>query len=352
MKCLYLTAADVGAETGEGMVTKHECGALTRFGGATQVLDRKYIDPAVYKQPDSPFLLDYFAALRVGRHDLCHIYGGPYPVTVDKLKRAGCTVSITIPAHDRKVSIAEHERMYGSYPFHQVSDPYLWGLHIQYMNRVDSIVCPSKMSKRVLESEGVETPITVIPHGTEIPDHITPPPEKFTVGYLGVIGPDKGLSYLIKAWSQLDYPDAELVFAGSGTDQLKPAIQQLAGKGKFRLLGRIDNIRALFDQCSVYVQPSLNEGFGITALEAMAHGRPVIVSDGAGSADCVGDGDGFVVPAGDVDAIASEINWFMENQDRIEPMGKCARVTAKEYSWDTIRRDYVEYFNRLVQTSS
>lgn len=348
MNCLYLTTANIGAETGEGIVATNEYEALTQFGGQTQIIDRKYIDPAVYKQPDSPFLFDYFAALQVDKYDLCHIYGGPYPVTVDKLKREGCTVSITIPAHDRNVSIAEHERLYGGYPFHHVSDPYLWSLHVKYMNLVDGIVCPSKMSKRVLESEGVETPITVIPHGTDIPNKVAPLPEEFTVGYLGVVGPDKGLSYLIDAWSRLDYDDAELVFAGAGTHHLKPAIQQLAGKGKFRLLGRVDNIRALFDMCSVYVQPSLNEGFGITALEAMAHGRPVIVSDGAGSADCVSAGDGFIVPAGDPDSIAGEIDWFKTNQDRIAPMGRCARKTAKEYSWDKIRSEYVRYFDRLV----
>ncbi len=348
MNCLYLTAANIGANTGEGVVAKNECEALTRFGGCTHIVDRKYIDPAVYKQPNSPFLFDYFAALQVDKYDLCHIYGGPYPVTVEKLKRDGCTVSITIPAHDRQVSIDEHERLYGVYPFHHIKDPYLSSLHIRYMTLVDSIVCPSMMSKRVLESEGVETPITVIPHGTEIPDTVVPLPNEFTVGYLGVVGPDKGLSYLIDAWSQLDYDDAELVFAGSGTDQIKPAIQQLAGKGKFRLLGRVKNIRDLFDNCSVYVQPSLNEGFGITALEAMAHGRPVIVSDGAGSADCVSSGDGFVVPAGDPGAIAKKIDWFKNNPDRIEPMGKCARLTAKEYSWDKIRGEYVRYFDRLV----
>jgi glycosyltransferase involved in cell wall biosynthesis len=229
--------------------------------------------------------------------------------------------------------------MYGVYPFHHVKDPYLWSLHVRYMNLVDGIVCPSKMSKKVLESEGVETPITVIPHGTDIPDKVAPLPEEFTVGYLGVVGPDKGLTYLIKAWSQLDYDDAELVFAGAGTNQIKPAIQQLAGKGKFRLLGRVDNISDLFDMCSVYVQPSLNEGFGITALEAMAHGRPVIVSDGAGSADCVSAGDGFIVPAGDPDSIAGEIDWFKTNQDRIAPIGsKPIRIASHQWGDVPVRQ--------------
>ena len=349
MKCLYLTGANVGLETGDGVVTFHERKALSELGETT-TLEKKDIHPDIYKQPYSPFLFDFFAAVKIDRpYDLCHIYGGPFPVTVEKLKRDGCTVCITIPAHDRKTSIEEHEKYFGEYPFHHVKDPYLWSLHVKYMNLADSIVCPSTRSKSILEDEGVETPITVIPHGTEIPDTVAPLPDDFTVAYLGVVGVDKGLIYLMKAWSQLDYDDSELVLAGPGTEQLSALIRQVADHGKFHLLGRVDNTRDVFDQCSVYVQPSTNEGFGITALEAMAHGRPVIVSDGAGSSDCVIDSvNGFVVPAGDHDAIATMIQWFKDYPDKVQELGNAARETAKQYSWENIRSQYVEHFNRII----
>ena len=349
MDCLYLTSADMTIETGDGVVTKHECEALHKLGWVT-VLGKDDIHPAVYKQPYSPFLFDYFASIKINRpYDLCHIYGGPYPLTVEKLKRDGCTVSITIPAHDRKTSIEEHEKLFGEYPFHHVKDPYLWSLHVRYMNAVDSIVCPSTRSKHILEEEGVETPITVIPHGTEIPDTVSPLPDDFTVAYLGVVGPDKGLIYLLQAWSQLNYDDTELLLAGSGTEQLSPMIQHFTAHGKYHLLGRVDNIRDVFDNCSVYVQPSTNEGFGITALEAMAHGRPVIVSDGAGSSDCVTDSvNGFTVPALDPSAIATMIQWFKDYPDKVQELGDNARETAKQYSWENIRSLYVRHFNQIV----
>ena len=349
MKCLYLTGAEVGLETGDGVVTFHERKALSELGETT-TLEKRDIHPDIYKQPYSPFLFDFFAAVKIDRpYDLCHIYGGPFPVTVEKLKRDGCTVCITIPAHDRKTSIEEHEKYFGEYPFHHVKDPYLWSLHVKYMNLADSIVCPSTRSKSILEDEGVETPITVIPHGTEIPDMVAPLPDDFTVAYLGVVGVDKGLIYLMKAWSQLDYDDSELVLAGPGTEQLSALIRQVADHGKFHLLGRVDNTRDVFDRCSVYVQPSTNEGFGITAPEAMAHGRPVIVSDGAGSSDCVIDSvNGFVVPAGDHDAIATMIQWFKDYPDKVQELGNAARETAKQYSWENIRSQYVEHFNRII----
>ena len=349
MNCLYLTGAEIGLETGDGIVTKHECKALSELGETT-ILEKKDIHPDVYRQPYSPFLFDYFADVHIDRkYDLCHIYGGPYPVTVEKLKREGCTVSITIPAHDRKLSIEEHEKWFGEYPFHHVKDDYLWSLHIRYMNLADSVVCPSTRSKHILEEEGVETPITVIPHGTEIPDTVAPLPDDFTVAYLGVTGADKGLIYLIKAWAQLDYDDAELILAGPGTENLAPMIRQVANHGRFRLLGRVDKIRDVFDQCSVVCLPSINEGFGICAIEGMAHGRAAIVSDGAGSSDCVTSGiDGYVFRAGNVDELADDIHWLKTHPEDCEKMGKRARETAKEYSWDKIRSRYVEYFNQLI----
>lgn len=350
MHCLYLTTAEIGLETGAGIVTKNESDAMSELGGWRTIIDRGLIHPDVYKQPYSPFLFDYFAAARIDRkYDLCHIYGDPFPLTVEKLKRSGCTVSITVPAHDLKISIEEHEKFLGEYPFHHMKDDYLWGLYTRCMNLADSIVCPSTHSKRVLEEEGIETPITVIPHGTEIPDKVAPLPEKFTVAYLGVVGIDKGLIYLMRAWSQLNYDDAELVFAGPGTDNLAPMIRQACGHGKYRLLGRVDKIRDVFDDCSVVVLPSASEGFGICALEGMAHGRPVIVSDGAGSSDCVRHGvDGYVVTAGDPDAIAENIDWLKNRPEFVKSMGKRAGESAKQYSWENIRRQYVEYFNNLI----
>jgi len=349
MKCLYITGADVGTETGDGVVTKHECKALSALGETT-ILEKKDIHPDVYEQPYSPFLFDFFAAVHIDRkYDLCHIYGGPYPITVEKLKQMGCTVSITIPAHDRKTSIDEHEKCFGKYPFHHVQDPYLWSLHVRYMNLADSIVCPSNRSKHVLENEGIETPITIIPHGTDIPNTVAPMPDDFTVAYLGVVGVDKGLPYLMEAWSRLNYADAELVFAGPGTDVISPMIQYGVEHGKFHLLGRVDNIRDVFDNCSVVCLPSTNEGFGICALEGMAHGRPAIVSDGAGSSDCVTSGeDGFVFHACNIDELVEDIDWMKTHPNDIKSMGNAARKTAKQYSWNNIRSQYVKYFNQIV----
>ena len=101
--------------------------------------------------------------------------------------------------------------------------------------------------------------------------------------------------------------------------------------------------------CVPFLAHNCSEGFGIETIEAMAHGRPVIVSAGAGSADAVTDGvDGFVVPAGDYQSILDKLNYFVSNPDKIAEMGKAAREKAKTLSWDKIESKYVEFYKGIM----
>lgn len=92
------------------------------------------------------------------------------------------------------------------------------------------------------------------------------------------------------------------------------------------------------------------EGFAVhNCLEAMAHGRPVIVSEGAGASELVHDGkDGFVVPIRDEKAITRKLTWFYDNPNEIKKMGEEARKTAEKYTWDAIKKQYVEIYKELV----
>ncbi|GAJ12465.1 unnamed protein product, partial [marine sediment metagenome] len=190
--------------------------------------------------------------------------------------------------------------------------------------------------------------VVVIPHGVTLPKQVKPIPEKFDCAYIGAVDPDKGLIYLINAWGMLNYPDSRLILAGGGTETLEPFIRQLNDKGQFLLLGRVPDVAEIYSACSVYIQPSPTEGFGIEVLEAMAHGRPVIVSEGAGASDLVEDSvTGFVVPIRDPAAIADRINWFRNNREKIPEMGQKARREARNFTWDKIRRQYARIFLSL-----
>ena len=80
-------------------------------------------------------------------------------------------------------------------------------------------------------------------------------------------------------------------------------------------------------------------------LEAMAAGRPVVASDGAGAADCVGN-CGLVVPKKDPKKLAEAIDYIKNNMT--DEMIKKSQTNARNYTWDKIKRQYIELWKGLV----
>ena len=350
---LYVTFDQIRSDTGAGKVCTREIKALKSCTELRKIISAEEIDCATKHYGVNPFLWDYFAAQLVEEPvDIAHLSCSPGNAIAAKLP-ASTKVLVNMPAHDLKLSIEEHERLYGvgSYPFRHNTDPYLWGLLTKHTReRADVVITPSTRSAEwIRENLKPKGMIQVIPHGTEIPADVAPLPEKFTVGYLGSFGPDKGLLYLVMAWSHLNLPDSELLFAGDCGQHLPPYIEAFSkGKGKHRLLGRVQNVSDFYNACSVTVFPSVTEGFGIGVLESLAHGRPVITTEGTGSSDCVTDGkDGFIVPIRDPKALAEKIQWFKDNPGEVKVMGERAREKAKKYSWEQVEKQYHELYSSL-----
>ena len=351
----------VGAPGGAGQVTKNELLALKEVFGEEEVgvLQLQDVRPAVYANLDVPYLWDYFALaqLHQPRFDSlehAHIYSGCYTETIRYLKSRGVTVSYTCPAHAREPSRKERElRGFGANLPHIDNDT-LWAQHKKGYLEANLVIVPSSHSEDFLRSEGV-TNLVRIPHGIEsMPDHVAPFPEEFTVGYLGGLGPDKGVPYLIDAWAALGWTDARLIIAGEGSQQWASYIQSRAGKGKFCLPGYVPDVATFYNAITVYVQPSVAEGWGIEVVEAMSYGMPVIASTGAGASDAViagstySPGTGWLVPPADTEALADDIRWARETGSfRLMAMGANGRRRAEEYLWEKIRKRYVQVFQEL-----
>lgn len=336
MDVFYLTADRIGAPTGGGAVTYHEAQALSEFGQCE-----------AWEFPDAerPWGSDGAAWERlVARTDyrpaLCHIYAGCFTATVNELKARGCKVVYTVAAHDRRVSREEHEALGMAFPYPHLTDDTLWRQYIGGILAADVVVVPGEAPRRVLEREGVDPGrIRVIPHGHTQPDRIAPMPHGFHVGYLGACTPDKGLRYLIAAWAKLNYPDAVLHIAGTNAPDLWPMVRE-AGRGNFNLRGYLPSASMLYNSVNLYVQPSATEGFGIEVVEAMAHGRPVICSKGAGAAAWASE----TCVARDVNSLAGVIHAMRERMAgwgdpaNLPPLSTGESVAG--LTWDHIRERY------------
>jgi glycosyltransferase involved in cell wall biosynthesis len=155
--------------------------------------------------------------------------------------------------------------------------------------------------------------------------------------FVGRLVPEKGIETLLDAWGRADLgPGARLALAGSGP--LERTVAERAPSA--RLLGQVDpdDLPALYAAADVLVLPSVQtatfrEPWGLVTNEAMLRGTPVVASDAVGAAagGLVRDGlNGFVVPAGDPDALANRMRALAESRDLRAQLGEVARGDAAE----------------------
>ncbi len=165
--------------------------------------------------------------------------------------------------------------------------------------------------------------------------------------------PRKGIRFLIEAVAKLrpKYPDINLIIAGDGFE--RPVLEKLAqdlGVGdRTQFLGWTANkdLPQYYRGSAVSVIPSLEEGFGIPAAEAMGCEIPVVATDAGGLPEVVADGvTGYVVPKGDAAALAQAMDTLLADSDLRTQMGKAGRIRALErFDWDRT----VEQFNGVYE---
>lgn len=342
----YITADAIGTPTGGGCVTFNELEALK------SICHVEVINP----RPAAPFDQDK-EALEMAKNltakgfkqplELAHVYAGCFSETVKWLKAQGVKVTYTAAAHDVAKSKEEHERLGLPFDYPHLTDPELWKQYLAGYKEADVLVCPSWHSRTVMRGFGCEQHIEIIPHGCHLPEAVKPVPKRFTVGYLGAYGPDKGIRVLLEAWKKLDWSDATLILAGRDSCSEWPL--RLIGKyggGNITVAGWQRRVSDFYNSISCYVQSSLSEGFGIEVLEAMAHGRPVICSDGAGAVDIVE--SPFRFRAGDSGHLMERLKWIKDFVWDDVVMG-VAKSRAAEFTWDKIRERYVKLWGGLVK---
>ena len=336
---IFCSTAPIGKGHGGGIVSYYELMALKDMTKVVKVMS-SVPSPEVPEcevvslnghYADNPFMQDYLFSMKAPRADVLFVNGAPYGATIRAVKPK--KVIVDCPAHNLEASIEEHQKWAGGYPFKHMTDPFLWEIYTDFIRNADVVVVPSQMSADFLEDKpGTRGKIVVIPHGVDLPDKTADFKNEFIVGYLGAVGPDKGLPYLMKAWAGLMYTDAELLLR---CDPMPANWVPPMTKGqKINRVDHMDTLSDFYNELSVYVQPSVTEGFGIPVLEAMAHGRPVIVTEGAGVSELVQDGvEGFIVPIRSAEAIVDKIDYFKSNRYKLVEMGKAARLKAEQFTW-------------------
>jgi glycosyltransferase involved in cell wall biosynthesis len=164
--------------------------------------------------------------------------------------------------------------------------------------------------------------------------------------------PRKGIRFLVEAVAQLKprFPELKLVLAGDGFE--RPALVQLTEElgisHDVTFLGWMPNaiLPDYYRAAALSVVPSLEEGFGIPAAEAMGCEVPVVASDAGGLPEVVEHGvTGLVVPRGDASALANAIAELLADPERRRRMGVAGRERAlRLFDWDRSAEQFEQLY--------
>jgi glycosyltransferase involved in cell wall biosynthesis len=190
--------------------------------------------------------------------------------------------------------------------------------------------------------------IFVTPLGVDLArfEPTPPPPAPLTYLFVGHVdgstGILKGLHDLLEAWTRLALPDGRLVVCGKLGGEARRVIGRYDGALRdVALLGPVSHPKRYYREASVFVLPTIAEGMPKVVIEAMASGRPVIVSEVP--RPVVREGvDGFYVGARDPDGLAARMRYFHRHPGEVARMGQNARRRAEEFGWDRFSRQIAD----------
>ncbi|MBU1130831.1 glycosyltransferase [Patescibacteria group bacterium] len=168
--------------------------------------------------------------------------------------------------------------------------------------------------------------IIVIYNGLDLnrfPFNYRPLRQAATLGIIGRLEPQKGHAPALLAFKEVlkKYPQTKLLIIGQGS--LKPKLVKLGQKlhiaDSLSWQSPRENVNDFLKQINILLAPSLWEGFGIVAIEALAAGVPVIASQVDGLKEIITDGEnGFLAPVNNPGGLAQKIIEVMENSDKLE----------------------------------
>jgi glycosyltransferase involved in cell wall biosynthesis len=186
--------------------------------------------------------------------------------------------------------------------------------------------------------------LIVNPYGVDL-TRFLPPGEpgrntKPRILFVGSVGLRKGVPWLLQAFEGLsDVAELHLIGPVEKGFEKVLAQQNLAG---VTLRGALssDQLAAELQSADIFCLPSLEEGFPLSMLQAMASGLPVISTEAAGANDIIEQGiEGIIVPSNDAAALTEVLGQLVNNADLRRQMSIAARQRVEQgFSWD----DYIE----------
>ena len=207
----------------------------------------------------------------------------------------------------------------------------------------------------------------IIPNGTDL-SHFNPqvePLEKYCDGKLNIVFVSrlerrKGVDYLLPAFELVkrDIPQARLIIVGPGT-RLRKGYEEWVAEHHipdviFVGQASYEDLPRYYRTADVFCVPATGrESQGIILIEAMATGRPIVATNIDGYTTVVTHGEeGLLVPPKDSDALAVALVKLLKDEPLRRRMSEKGIVRARDFSWDKIAVQVVDYYKQVLAEST
>lgn len=222
----------------------------------------------------------------------------------------------------------------------------------------NEVICVSEDSKKILTKKyGIDaSKIIVIQNGVDIEKfHPIESVKKInnSLLYVGRIDARKGVDFLIRSMLSviLKNPEVKLFVGGKGKllPELKKYVIENDLYENIKFIGFIpdDELNEWYNKVKCVVVPSIFEGFGITVIEAMAAGTPVIGTNVDGIKSIIKNGEnGYLVEYGDIDSLANLIIDVLRN-DNSKVINLGLKIIKDRYDWEVISNETEAVYERL-----
>jgi len=301
-------------------------------------------------------LYDWLVSLRMEEFDLFWGWASGALATGRAAKRRGAKFVLdrACPHVDAQQALIQQESAQMGVPYRPEPDWFRERQLVEY-EEADAILVPSRYSQRSFPPE-LQSKIFVAPLFGRVPnvrqlEALKDAPDRpFTFGTVGAQPLRKGFLYLLEAWEKLKLPNARLLLRTDASLEHFPALRVLIRRlPNVEITGYVQNMSDFYRRCDAFVFPTVDDGFGMALLEAMAHGLPSIATAHCGAAELFTPGqDLLIVPVQDAAALTDAMEQIYTSSPLRDRLRSYAFQTLQRIEDDGAYHLYSQVIDKLV----
>jgi glycosyltransferase involved in cell wall biosynthesis len=209
---------------------------------------------------------------------------------------------------------------------------------IKEYNLADYISVPSNFSKKTFLENGVEErKIITTPYGVDLSIFKNRPKTDKIFRFISVgrIGLRKGSFYTLKAFDELKLPNCELLMVGHIEDEFATIANQFKNNINILFINHVDQklLTKFYNQSDVFIISSIEDGFAMVILQALACGLPVICTQNSGGSEEIIDGEnGFILEPRNIQILKEKMIFFLNPENLVNLKKKVGEITLN-LSW-------------------